>query len=73
MADPRLSRRTDIGDRIKVSFEFFPPKNDEMEGRLWETITRLEPLSPQYVSVTYGARYLVFLRALAIFNSWLAE
>lgn len=55
MADPRLSRRTDIGDRIKVSFEFFPPKNDEMEGRLWETITRLEPLSPQYVSVTYGA------------------
>lgn len=55
MADPRLSRRTDIGDRIKVSFEFFPPKTDEMESRLWETITRLEPLAPQYVSVTYGA------------------
>ncbi|MEX4009464.1 methylenetetrahydrofolate reductase [NAD(P)H] [Neoaquamicrobium sediminum] len=55
MADPRLSRRTDIGDRIKVSFEFFPPKSDEMESRLWETITRLEPLAPQYVSVTYGA------------------
>ncbi|MEO3385487.1 methylenetetrahydrofolate reductase [NAD(P)H] [Mesorhizobium sp. CAU 1741] len=55
MADPRLSRRTDIGDRVKVSFEFFPPKSDEMEGRLWETITRLEPLSPSYVSVTYGA------------------
>jgi methylenetetrahydrofolate reductase (NADPH) len=55
MADPRLSRRTDIGERIKVSFEFFPPKSDEMEGRLWETITRLEPLAPQYVSVTYGA------------------
>jgi methylenetetrahydrofolate reductase (NADPH) len=55
MADPRLSRRTDIGDRIKVSFEFFPPKSDEMENRLWETITRLEPLAPQYVSVTYGA------------------
>ncbi len=55
MADLRLSRRPDIGERIKVSFEFFPPKSDEMEGRLWETIGRLEPLSPHYVSVTYGA------------------
>ena len=55
MAELRLSRRPDIGERIKVSFEFFPPKSDEMEGRLWETITRLEPLAPQYVSVTYGA------------------
>lgn len=55
MSDPRLSRRADIGERIKVSFEFFPPKSDEMEGRLWDTITRLEPLQPRYVSVTYGA------------------
>jgi len=55
MSDLRLSRRADIGDRIKVSFEFFPPRSDEMEGRLWETITRLEPLAPSYVSVTYGA------------------
>jgi len=55
MADPRLSRRPDAGGRINVSFEFFPPKTDEMESRLWETVTRLEPLSPAYVSVTYGA------------------
>jgi methylenetetrahydrofolate reductase (NADPH) len=55
MADPRLSRRPDAGGRINVSFEFFPPKTDEMEARLWETVTRLEPLSPAYVSVTYGA------------------
>jgi len=55
MADPRLSRRPDAGGRINVSFEFFPPKSDEMEERLWETVTRLEPLSPAYVSVTYGA------------------
>ena len=55
MADPRLSRRPDAGGRINVSFEFFPPKSDEMEGRLWETVTRLEPLGPRYVSVTYGA------------------
>ncbi len=55
MADPRLSRRPDAGSRINVSFEFFPPKSDEMEERLWETVTRLEPLAPSYVSVTYGA------------------
>lgn len=51
----QLSRRSDIGDKIRVSFEFFPPKNDEMEARLWDTVTRLEPLNPQFVSVTYGA------------------
>lgn len=50
-----LSRRSDIGNKIRVSFEFFPPKNDDMEARLWDTVTRLEPLRPQFVSVTYGA------------------
>ena len=38
-----------------ISFEFFPPKTDEMERTLWETIKRLEPLNPSFVSVTYGA------------------
>jgi methylenetetrahydrofolate reductase (NADPH) len=38
-----------------VSFEFFPPKTDEMEEKLWQTITRLEWLAPRFVSVTYGA------------------
>lgn len=51
-----FSRRSDIGSRIHVSFEFFPPKTDEMEGKLWQTISRLAPLSPDFVSVTYGAR-----------------
>ena len=51
----RFSRRPDIGDRIRVSFEFFPPKTDEMAARLWDTVTRLEPLKPHFVSVTYGA------------------
>lgn len=51
----RFSRRPDIGDKIRVSFEFFPPKTDEMEARLWDTVTRLEPLQPSFVSVTYGA------------------
>ncbi|MDB5543416.1 MAG: methylenetetrahydrofolate reductase [Hyphomicrobiales bacterium] len=40
---------------IRVSFEFFPPKSEEMEANLWESIRRLEPLDPTFVSVTYGA------------------
>ncbi|MGC2813554.1 MAG: methylenetetrahydrofolate reductase [NAD(P)H] [Bradyrhizobium sp.] len=38
-----------------ISFEFFPPKTEEMERSLWETISRLAPLTPNFVSVTYGA------------------
>ncbi len=38
-----------------ISFEVVPPKTDEAERSLWETITRLAPLAPNFVSVTYGA------------------
>jgi methylenetetrahydrofolate reductase (NADPH) len=55
MSSLGFSRRSDIGEKIRVSFEFFPPKTDEMETRLWDTVTRLEPLQPNFVSVTYGA------------------
>ncbi|TAN14825.1 MAG: methylenetetrahydrofolate reductase [NAD(P)H], partial [Rhizobiaceae bacterium] len=55
MSQFRFSRRPDIGDKIRASFEFFPPKNVEMEAKLWETVQRLEPLDPAFVSVTYGA------------------
>ncbi|MBS3649158.1 methylenetetrahydrofolate reductase [NAD(P)H] [Pseudaminobacter sp. 19-2017] len=51
----RFSRRPELASRLRVSFEFFPPKTDEMEERLWKTVTRLEPLEPRFVSVTYGA------------------
>lgn len=40
---------------LKVSFEFFPPKSEAMEARLWDSIRRLEPIAPEFVSVTYGA------------------
>ncbi|WP_062112456.1 methylenetetrahydrofolate reductase [NAD(P)H] [Aureimonas sp. AU40] len=40
---------------FRVSFEFFPPKTEAMETGLWTSIQRLAPLSPDFVSVTYGA------------------
>jgi methylenetetrahydrofolate reductase (NADPH) len=40
---------------IQVSFEFFPPKSEEMERQLWNAVERLQPLGPRFVSVTYGA------------------
>lgn len=38
-----------------LSFEFIPPRTEAMEQRLWACIRRLAPLSPRFVSVTYGA------------------
>src|SRR5215469_1076007 len=40
---------------LHVSFEFFPPKTPEMEQSLWDCVSRLAPLKPNFVSVTYGA------------------
>jgi methylenetetrahydrofolate reductase (NADPH) len=50
---PRASRT--LCPDICVSFEFFPPKTEAMEAQLWESIHRLAPLGPSFVSVTYGA------------------
>ncbi|NPB06851.1 MAG: methylenetetrahydrofolate reductase [NAD(P)H] [Aquificae bacterium] len=49
-----------VGEYLKeggfsVSFEFFPPKDEEGEKRLFETVRKLEALRPTFVSVTYGA------------------
>jgi methylenetetrahydrofolate reductase (NADPH) len=40
------------GTHVRVSFEFFPPKTEDMEASLWEAAQRLEPLDPHFVSVT---------------------
>jgi methylenetetrahydrofolate reductase (NADPH) len=50
---PRASRT--VCPDIAVSFEFFPPATEAMEATLWESIKRLAPLRPSFVSVTYGA------------------
>lgn len=41
--------------KLTVSFEFFPPKTEEAETRLFETVAELKSLHPSFVSVTYGA------------------
>lgn len=46
---------TTVADAPQVTFEFFPPKSEAMEKTLWNSIERLAPLEPRFVSVTYGA------------------
>ena len=41
--------------RPALSFEFFPPKSLPQSFRLWDCVTALAPLAPDFVSVTYGA------------------
>ncbi|MEY4847704.1 MAG: hypothetical protein RLZZ36_817 [Pseudomonadota bacterium] len=40
---------------IRVSFEFFPPSDAAMDSTLWQSVQRLAPLGPRFISVTYGA------------------
>jgi methylenetetrahydrofolate reductase (NADPH) len=54
-SDQRRSRETGERQPFQVSFEFFPPKTDVMEERFWESVHKLAPLHPRFVSVTYGA------------------
>jgi methylenetetrahydrofolate reductase (NADPH) len=46
---------TEQNNNVLVSFEFFPPKTEKSEETLWNTVKRLAPLKPRFVSVTYGA------------------
>lgn len=45
----------ELQGQINVSFEFFPPRTNEMEQTFWQSLDRLSKLKPTFVSVTYGA------------------
>lgn len=40
---------------MTISVEFFPPKDQAGEDRLWEAMNALHQLAPDFISVTYGA------------------
>ncbi|PHQ69322.1 MAG: methylenetetrahydrofolate reductase [NAD(P)H] [Sneathiella sp.] len=42
-------------NRVEVSFEFFPPTSEVLAEKHWQALSRLAPLGPKFVSVTYGA------------------
>ncbi|OYO14732.1 methylenetetrahydrofolate reductase [NAD(P)H] [Enemella evansiae] len=53
--DPSIAELLAASDRPLFSFEFFPPASEEAARTLWQTVRQLEPLGPDFVSVTYGA------------------
>ncbi|WP_426227609.1 methylenetetrahydrofolate reductase [NAD(P)H] [Pararhizobium sp. DWP3-4] len=40
---------------LRLSFEYFPPKNDDMEIQLFQTVSALSAFDPAFVTMTYGA------------------
>jgi methylenetetrahydrofolate reductase (NADPH) len=44
-----------LGDAPAISFEFFPPRDQDGVDRLFRAVAELSPFAPAYVSVTYGA------------------
>ncbi|HEY4898800.1 MAG TPA: methylenetetrahydrofolate reductase [NAD(P)H] [Candidatus Nanopelagicaceae bacterium] len=50
--NPRTQVKT---GKTSFSIELFPPKDEPGESRLWEAVDQLSHLTPDFVSVTYGA------------------
>jgi methylenetetrahydrofolate reductase (NADPH) len=44
-----------MGTKARLSFEFFPAKNEATEVKLMQAVHGVAALSPDFVSVTYGA------------------
>ena len=58
---------------VAISLEFFPPHTEEAEATLWQSIQRLAPLEPKFVSVTYGADGSTRERTHAVVERILSE
>ena len=44
-----------MSNRPTISLEFFPPKDEAGEERLWRAVSELQALKPDFIAVTYGA------------------
>ena len=51
----RIDELLETKDEPVFSFEFFPPKTPAGEENLRHALVELQPMRPDYVSVTYGA------------------
>jgi len=69
MTQKNDARRRDIA----ISFEFFPPKSEEMECQLWNTVRDLQDWNPEFVSVTYGAGGTTKAPTLSTVTRFLAD
>ncbi len=63
---PTIPQLVATAGRPLFSFEFFPPKSPEDSDRLWQTLSNLQHLKPDFTSVTYGANGSSRDRTLAI-------
>lgn len=52
--------------RLGLSIEVFPPKSEQGDAALYETLDRLRPYQPAFVSCTYGAGGSTRLRTVDI-------
>ncbi len=52
---PTIAELLAAGERPTMSFEFFPPRDEAGQEQLTRAVQELEPLRPDFVSVTYGA------------------
>ncbi len=59
--------------RPSISFEFFPPAPGAAEARFWDTVERLAPLEPAFLSLTFGAGGTTQSRSDRILRALLAR
>lgn len=51
----RVSNLYESSDKPVVSFEFFPPRDEQAAEKFYNTVDDLTKLDPDYVSMTFGA------------------
>lgn len=69
----RTSLPSSERSNIRLSFEYFPPKNEEMETQLFQTVADLSSFAPAFQTVTYGAGGSTKARSLTTVRRMIGE